>query len=215
MSRVSIKCVWTRRVDESSCFSTVSLGAVWLDDELGDQRDDLGVPRRDHGRRQHGMIAFDLAVAVLTRLTMPAGDLPAAEILGPIDGDARSAAEPDERLTHRRFEEPLLDRLEAGRERGRVRPVERVPDIIVRRDFLDPEQGLAVRPAPAPLQRPLEGQGGRALHEDHSERRQPETRHRDIAAPPLARVRERSANSLQARQKRRQNLHLRRESCFR
>src|SRR5208337_5146980 len=86
-----------------------------------------------------------------------AGSL-AAEILGPVEGDERSAAEPTERLAHHGFDQQLLDALEAGREQSRVRAVEHVPDVIVGRDFLNSEQGLAVRPSLAPLQRPLEGQ---------------------------------------------------------
>jgi hypothetical protein len=144
------------------------------------------------------MIAFDLAVAALARLAMRAGDLLAAEILGPVEGDERSAAEPGERLAHRGFQEQLLGALKARREQSRVRTIEHVPDVIVGGDFLYSEQGLAVRAPLAPLQRALEGQERRALHEEHCERGQTEVRHRDIAAPSLARVRERSANRLQA-----------------
>ena len=120
---------------------------------------------------------------------------------------ASSAAEPAERLAHRGLKEQLLRAAEARREQRGVRAVEHIPDIIVGRDLLDPEQGLAVR-APLPLlQRPLEREEGHALHEKHGEGGQTEIRHGDIAAPPLARVRKRGANRLQAREKRRQNLH--------
>ena len=51
------------------------LGAVLFDDELRCERDDLGMSRCDNRRAQHGMIAFDLAVATLARLAMRAGDL--------------------------------------------------------------------------------------------------------------------------------------------
>ena len=163
---------------------------------------------------QHGMAALDLAVAALARLAMPAGDLPAAEILGPVEGDEGSAAQPAERLAHRRLEQQLLRPLETRRQQSGIRLVEHVPDIIVRRDLLDPEQGLTVRAALALLQRPLEGEEGRALHEKHGEGRQTEIRHGDVADPPLARVRKRRADRLQARKKRRQNLHPQRESCL-
>ena len=100
---------------------------------------------------------------------MRAGDLLAAEILGPVEGDERSAAEPAERLAHRGLNEQLLCALKAGREQRGVRAVEHVPDIIVGRNLLDPKQGLAVRAALAFLKRPLEGEEGRALHEKHRE----------------------------------------------
>jgi hypothetical protein len=161
------------------------------------------------------MIALCLAVAALARLAMRTGDLLAAEILGPVEGDERSAAEPGERLAHRRLEQQLLGAFKARREQSRVRAVEHVPDVIVGGDPLDPEQALAVRAPVAPLQSPLEGQERRALHEEHGERRQTEIRHGDVAAPSLAGVRERSANRLQAGKQRRQNLHPQRESCFR
>ena len=191
------------------------LSAVLFDDELRRERDDLGMSRRDHRRAQHGMIALDLAVAALARLAMRAGDLLAAEILGPVEGDEGSAAEPAERLAHRRFEKQPLRVPEARREQSRIRAVEHIPDIIVGRDLLDPEQGLAVRPSLAFLQLPLKRQKRRALHEKHGEGRQTEIRHGDVAAPTLARVRKRRANRPKARQKRRQNLHPPRESCFR
>jgi len=191
------------------------LGAVLFDDELRRERDDLGMSRCDNRRAQQGMIALDLAVATLARLAMRAGDLLAAEILGPVEGDERSVAEPAERLAHRGLKEQLLRAVKAGREQRRVRAVEHVADIIVGRNFLDPKQALAVRPSLAFLQLPLKGQKRRALHEKHGEGRQTEIRHGDVAAPPLARVRKRRANRPKPRQKRRQNLHPQRESCFR
>jgi hypothetical protein len=45
------------------------------------------------------------------------------------------------------------------------------------------------------------------LHEKHGESGQTEIRHDDFAAPPLASIRKRGADRLQAREKRRQNLH--------
>jgi hypothetical protein len=183
------------------------LGAVLSGDELRRERNDLRMSRRDHGRSQQGMIALDLAVAALARLAMRAGDLLAAEILGPVEGDERSAAEPAEDFAHRRFHKQPLRVRKAGREQSDIRLVEHVPDIIVGRDLLDPEQGLAVRAALALLERPLEGQEGRALHEKHGEGRQTKIGHGDIAAPPLARVRKRGAYRLQPKKKRRQNLH--------
>ena len=80
------------------------LGAVLLDDDPRIKSGD----RRDHGRSQHRMIAFDLAVAALAGLAMRTGDLLAAEILGPVESDERSAAEPAEGLAHRRFKEQFL-----------------------------------------------------------------------------------------------------------
>ena len=138
-------------------FAVLLLGAVRLDDELRRERDDLGMSGRDDGRSQHGMVALDLAVAALARLTMEAGYLLAAKILGPVGGDEGSPAEPAEGLAHRAFEQQLLGALETGREQSGIRLVEHVPDIIVGRDLLEAEQGLAVRAALALLQRPLKG----------------------------------------------------------
>src|SRR5208337_2101503 len=154
----TLLCLLVEPAFDCVALAVLLLGAVLFDDELWRERNDLGVSRRDHGRGQHGMIALDLAVAALARLAMRAGDLLAAEILGPVEGDERSAAEPTERLAHHGFDQQLLDALEAGREQSRVRAVEHVSDVIVGRDFLNSEQGLAVRPSLAPLQRPLEGQ---------------------------------------------------------
>src|SRR5271166_5491947 len=83
-------------------------------------------PSRQNQTAVSRMIALDLAVAALARLAMRAGDLLAAEILGPVEGDERSAAEPTERLAHHGFDQQLLDALEAGREQSRVRAVEHV-----------------------------------------------------------------------------------------
>ena len=196
-------------------FAILLLGPVLIDDELRRERNDLRMSRGDHGRGQHGMIALDLAVAALARLAMRADDLLAAEILGPVESHEGSAAEPAERLAHGGLKEQSLHAFEAGREPSRVRIVEHTPDIIVGRDLLDAKQGLAVRAALPLFQRPLKRQERRTLHEEHGERGQTKIGHGDIAAPPLARVRQRSANRLQLRQKRRQNLHPQRESCFR
>ncbi len=191
------------------------LGAVLLGDELGPERDDLGMSLRDDGGRQHGMIALDLAVGALARLAARARDPLAAEILGPVEGDEGSAAEPAEALPHGGFEQQLLHALKAGREQSGIGAVEHVADVIVGRDFLDAEQGLAVRAALALLQRPLEGEERRALHEEHGEGRKPEIGHADITAATLARVREGGADGLQAQEKRRQKHHPQAESFFR
>jgi hypothetical protein len=94
------------------------LGAVLFDDELRRKWDDLGMSRRDHGRSQQGMIAFNLAVAALARLTVWASDLLAAEIFGPVEGDERSAVEPAERLAHRGLNEQLLRALYEAQSEG-------------------------------------------------------------------------------------------------
>ena len=146
---------------------------------------------------------------------MRAGDLLAAEIFGPVERHERPLAQPPESLAHCGFEQQPLHVREARREQRRVRAVEHVSDIVVRRDLLDAEQSLTVGPTAAFLQLALKGQKRRALHEKHGEGRQPEIGHADIAAAALARVRKASANRLQAGKKRRQNLHPQRESCFR
>ncbi len=183
------------------------LGAILFGDELRRQRNDLGMSRRDHGRRQKGMITLDLAIGAFARQAMRAGDLVAAEIFAPVEGDEGSVAEPAEGFAHRGLEQQPFRVLEAGREPRRGRIVEHVADVVVRRDLLDAEQGLAVRAPVAFLQPALERKEGRALHEEHRKGRHTEIGHGDVSAPTLARVRKSGANGPQARQQRRQNLH--------
>jgi len=72
---------------------------------------------------------------------------------------------------------------------ARIHRIEIVADVIVGRDCLDPEQCLAVRPAVAFVQCPLERQERRALHEKYGKRRQSEIGHPDIAGTTSTLVR--------------------------
>ena len=83
-------------------------------------------------------------------------------------------------------------RSKQGRSKRGVGLVQHVADVIVRRNFADPEQGLAVGAAMAFLQRALKGEKRRALHEKHRESRKAEIGDLDIAATPLSRVAEKS-----------------------
>ena len=106
--RLQARAVLLEPAFDGVALAILLLGAVLFGDELRRERNDLRMSRRDHGRSQHGMIALDLAVAALARLAMRAGDLLAAEILGSVEGDERSAAEPAEGLAHGRFEQQPL-----------------------------------------------------------------------------------------------------------
>jgi hypothetical protein len=102
------------------------------------------------------MIVLDLAVGALAREAMRAAELLRAKILGSVPGDQGSAAQPAEGLAQTRVGEQLLDARKAGAQQHRIGRVKHVADVVVGRDFLDPEQGLAVRPPMAFLQGALE-----------------------------------------------------------
>src|ERR1700730_11670227 len=130
-----------------------------------------------------------------------------AEILGAVPGDQGSLAKPAKGGPQRRRGEQLLQALETGLQQRRIGRVEHVADVIVGRDFLDPEQALAVRAAMALLQGALERQKRRALHEKQGERRKPKIRHRNVAAASLPGVRKGRAHRPQTSQKGWQKLH--------
>jgi hypothetical protein len=189
-------------------------GTVLRCDELRHQRYDFGMAGRDHRRRQHGMIRLNIAVGAFAGQTMRATELLRAKELGAIPGDQHSAAQPAKGLPQRRLGQQSFQTLETGGEQRRVRFVEHVANVIVRRNFLDAEQALAIRPALAFLQSPLKGQERSALHEKHRERRKAEIRHGDIAPAPFAGIRKGGANRLQTRQEGWQQLHPYDESFF-
>src|SRR3990172_2877612 len=109
----------------------------------------LGPIRSTAGFR---MIALSLAVGALARETMPAAELPRAEIFRPVPGDEGSSAQPAEGLLHRRLSEERFQALETGLQKHWVRLVEHIADVIVGGNFADPEQRLAVGAAMAFLQ---------------------------------------------------------------
>jgi len=104
---------------------------------------------------------------------MRAAELLRAEILGAVPGDQGSLAKPAKGRPQRRRGEHLLHALETGLQQRRISGIEHVADVIVGRDFLDPEQSLAVRAPLALLQGALERQKRRVLHEKQG--RQPFT----------------------------------------
>ena len=191
------------------------LGAILRRHELGKQRDDLGVPGRHDRRRQHGVIALDLAVGALARQAMRAAELLRTEIFRSIPGDQGPSAKPAKSLAHWRLGEQLLEARETGLQQRRVRRVQHVADIIVGGNLLDPEQRLAVRTTVPFLQCALKRQEGRTLHEKHREGGEAKISHRNIASTPLPGVRKRRTNSAQIRQKGRQKPHPHPESLFR
>jgi hypothetical protein len=175
-------------------FAVLLFRAVLRRDEFGKQRHHLGMARGDRRRRQHGVIALDVAVGALAPQAMRAAQLLRAEILGAVPGDQGSLAKPAKGRPQRRRDEHLLHALETGLQQRRIGGVEHVADVVVGRDFLDPEQSLAVRAPLALLQGALERQKRRALQEKKGECRQPEIRHRDVAAASLPGVRKARAH---------------------
>jgi len=153
------------------------------------------------------MIVLGLAVGALAGKTIRTAELLRAEILRPVPGDQGSAAQPSERLQHRRLRQQRLHAFETGLQKRGVDLVQPVADIIVGGNPADPEQGLAVGATLAFLQRALIGQKRRALHEKHRESRKAEVGNLDIAATPLSRVGKDRANGLQASNKGGQELH--------
>src|SRR5450759_5201662 len=143
------------------------------------------------------MIRLELAVGALAREAMRTAKLLRAKELGPIPCDEGPAAQPPESLVQGRLREQRFQALETGREQRRVRRVQHVADVIVGRNFPDPEQGLAIGAALAFLQRALERQKRGALHEEHREGGKAEIRHGDVAAASLTRVRKGGANGFQ------------------
>jgi hypothetical protein len=132
------------------------LGAILRRDEFGHQRHDFAMAGRHHRRRQHGMIGLGLAVGPLAREAMRTTDFLGAEILRSVPGEEGSPAQSAKGMAHGRLVQEILQALEAGRQQRRIRLVQHVADVVVGGDFLDPEQGLAVRAALAFLQHPLE-----------------------------------------------------------
>jgi hypothetical protein len=53
----------------------------------------MACPGANDRRRQHGAVAFDAAVAALSRLAAGAADVLRAEIFGSVQSDQRAAAE--------------------------------------------------------------------------------------------------------------------------
>ena len=68
-------------------FAVLFFGAVLRRDELGKQRDDLGMTGRDRRRRQQGVVALYRAIAAFSGQAMRTTELLRAEILGAVPGD--------------------------------------------------------------------------------------------------------------------------------
>jgi hypothetical protein len=124
------------------------------------------------------MVALNLSVRPSSRRALRAGDLAGAEILAAIERDQHMIAEPTEPSQSTRTLQFRQHRGKGGLQQRRRRRVEHGADVVVAGDFLQTEQAGAIRP-PVPLQQALlMGEKGRALHEEHRERR-----HADIADP--------------------------------
>jgi len=95
--------------------------------------------------------------------------------------------------------EQLLHARETGLQQRRIGAVKHHADVIVRGDFLDPEQRLAVGTAIALFQPALKREKGHALHEKHGKGRETEISHGDIASAPLSGIRKGGTNGFQLR----------------
>ena len=191
-----------------SCFS------VLRRDELGRQRQDLGVARRDHTGTEKGVEILHAAIRAPALRALRAADLARTEVLGAVEGDQQSAVQALERrqaIGGGNALHPLDEQSIEGA--GRI-AVEHLADVVVARNRRHAEQGLAVRPAVPLGQCPLVPQERRALHEEHRERRQANVRHGVAVAQPLAFVVEPGADLFQFRQQFLQCAHAAVESHF-
>ena len=106
-------------------------------------------------------------------------DLARAVILGAIEGDQHPPVEPAEHVQAASDVPDLIDRLGEHRmqqhRRGRIEPV---ADVVVTGDLGEAEQAGGVGVAMAGLELALMGQEGRALQEEHRERRHADVAHR-------------------------------------
>src|SRR5580692_586987 len=188
-------------------FAVLFFGAVLRRNELGKQRNDLGMAGRDRRRGEQGVVALHLAAGAFSPQAMRTAELLRAEILGAVPGDQDTVAKSGEVLAQRCRREQLLNALEARLQQRRIGGVEHVADVIVGGDFPDSEQGLAVRAPMAFLQGALEREKRGALHEKQRKRRKSDVRYRDVAAASLPGVRKACAHRAQSRKKGRQKLH--------
>ena len=144
-------------------------------DEFRRQRQDLLMAGGDDAGAEEGMEILGPAVRAPPGRAARAMDFARTEMLGPVEGDQHAAAEALERGEH------ALDRdsfVEHWIECGRRSAVQHQADIGVGRDGGHVEQGLAVRPAAALLQRALVREERGAAHEEQRKRG-----HADVGHP--------------------------------
>jgi hypothetical protein len=206
-----------KRAPRRHAFAVLLVMAVLRHNEFGRKRHHPVVTRRHQRCRHHGVEIFDFAGAALARRATRAMQLRRAEIFGAVKGDQHVIAEPAERREPavalkrvKRFDKQRIETL-------RPHPIEQRPDVVAARDFRHPEQRSAVRPAmPRPLRQvPLMGQEGRALHEEHRERRHADVRHRILAVLATAPVRQARAGVPQSLYQAVDRLHRQLESASR
>jgi hypothetical protein len=125
---------------------------------------------RHEGRRQHGMIALDLAVGALARLAIRAAELLRTKKLGSIERDQRTAIKALEAF-HAALAEQFRDRLvERGLQMRGMHRIEHRTDVIVGRDFRHAEQRMAIGGLAPLLERALIGQKRLRLREEQRKR---------------------------------------------
>ena len=117
---------------------------------------------------------------------MRAVDLAGAEILGAVEGDQHVIAEPAEVIQAAGLLKLVQHRGIDRMQQVRLGRIQHGADVVIGRDAGQAEQAFAVRAPVAFLQPALVGQEGRALHEEHRERRQPDVGHGigRVVSPP-------------------------------
>ena len=179
-------------------FAILLLRPILVCDEFRRQRQDLLMAGGHDAGAKEGMEIFGAAIGTFPHGTAPAVDLTRAEVFGPIQRDQYPAVQAPERVEHASgFDGPEEQRIE----RARGGAIEHLADMGIGWDFVDPEQGLAVRPAMPFFQPSLMVQERRASHEEQRKRRQSDVGHGVFAgaAGRFAPVRKTGADAAQRR----------------
>ena len=142
-------------------------GTIGLDNELGGKRNDPGDSWSDQGRGDGDMAMLDASVGMAGDMTRRAMN-PAlrGKGVGSIESQKKGA------IQHPIVGKTVLlpqDLSHAPDERRHMagrNGVEDVPDLNIRRNMMDPEQGVDVASTGVSLQGPLKGQKGRRLGEE-------------------------------------------------
>jgi hypothetical protein len=161
------------------------------------ERQDHVVAGGDDGGRQHRMVALDLAVGALARLTVRAAELLRAEIFGSIERDQRASAQALESLHAAVVAQRRHRGIENALQMIGMHRIEHRADMIVGWDLRHPEQRLAIGGLLAFLERLLMRKERLRLHEEQRKRRKSNVRHR-IAALALPLVGKGGARIFQA-----------------
>jgi hypothetical protein len=116
------------------------------------------------------VVILSLAVGSLAGKTVRATQLLRTEILGPVQRHQSSFPQPLKGLQTIVLAQMLQDLVEAGLQGFWGDRIEHQANVVVSRNFLHAEQGLAIRAALAFLQPPLVRQKRLTLHEKQGKR---------------------------------------------